>query len=118
MKRILFLMLALIVWSAASTKAQVVIGNSPGALTPHAGAFLDLQSAPYTVEETTYQGKGLLLPRVQLTDENTFGLSGGNQDEAVGMIIYQDGDAIGKGIYLWTKETGQPGKWELIASVE
>ncbi|MDR0863912.1 MAG: hypothetical protein LBO74_03150, partial [Candidatus Symbiothrix sp.] len=64
-----------------------------------------------------YAGKGLLLPKVTLTGVTPFGLSG-DEDEAVGMIIYQDGDAIKKGIYLWTKETGQPGKWELIASVE
>jgi hypothetical protein len=118
MKKMFFLLLALIVLSAASAKAQVAIGNSPGELTPHAGAILDVQSAPYTVGGTTYQGKGLLLPRVQLTDVNTFGLTGGDEDEAVGMIIYQDGDAIDKGIYLWTKETGLPGKWKLIASVE
>jgi hypothetical protein len=118
MKRKIFLALALIILGVASVKAQVVVGNSQGSLTPHAGAILDVQSAPYTVGGTTYQGKGLLLPRVQLTDVNTFGLSGGNQDEAVGMLIYQDGDAIDKGIYLWTKETGLPGKWKLIASVE
>jgi hypothetical protein len=117
MKKTFFLMLTLLFLGAASAKAQVAIGNSPGELTPHAGAILDVQSAPYTVGATTYPGKGLLLPRVQLTDVNTFGLSGGNQDEAVGMIIYQDGDAINKGIYLWTKETGQPGEWKLIASV-
>ncbi|MDR0865474.1 MAG: hypothetical protein LBO74_11160 [Candidatus Symbiothrix sp.] len=117
MKKMFFLVLTLIVWSAASVKAQVTIGNSPGALTPHGGAILDLQSVPYTVEETTYNGKGLLLPRVQLTAVTPFGLSG-DEDEAVGMIIYQDGDAIDKGIYLWTKETGLPGEWKLIASVE
>jgi hypothetical protein len=118
MKKMIFLGLALIVLSAASAKAQVAIGNSPGELTPHAGAILDVQSAPYTVGETPYAGKGLLLPKVQLTDVNTFGLTGGDEDEAVGMIIYQDGDAIDKGIYLWTKETGEPGEWKLIASVE
>jgi hypothetical protein len=118
MKKMIFLMLTLWLLGAASAKAQVVISNSPGELTPHAGAILDLQSIPYTVSATTYQGKGLLLPKVTLPDVNTFGLSGGNQDEAVGMIIYQDGNAISKGIYLWTKESGLPGKWKLIASVE
>ncbi|MDR0864596.1 MAG: hypothetical protein LBO74_06655 [Candidatus Symbiothrix sp.] len=113
MKKNLFLMLLFIVLSVAGAKAQVVISNGSGTLTPHPGAFLDLQS----VEQTPYAGKGLLLPRVELIDVTPFGLSG-DEDEAVGMIIYQDGDTIDKGIYLWTKEAGQPGKWKLVASVE
>jgi hypothetical protein len=111
MKKTVFLWLILIVLGTAGVKAQVAIGSrSIDPLTPHPGAILDLQS---TAEEP----KGLLLPWVEMSDINTFGWSG-NQDDAAGMIIYQKGDQVTKGIYLWIKETGQPGKWELIVSVE
>jgi hypothetical protein len=56
MKKIFFLMLAFLIWSAASMNAQVLIGGD-GTGNPDPSAVLELQSSD----------KGLLLPRVELT---------------------------------------------------
>ena len=87
--------------------AQVTIGSNND---PHKGALLDLKS----------ETKGLLLPRVSLSDVNIFGLdadeTGPNAvSEATGMMIYNTNADIvggnGKGIYVWSGET-----WRLIGT--
>jgi hypothetical protein len=62
MKKMMFLMLTLLIGSAASMNAQVTIGSDEN---PHSGAILDLQSA----------NLGLKLPNVALDNDLTvFGL--------------------------------------------
>ncbi|GHT49973.1 hypothetical protein FACS189440_16610 [Bacteroidia bacterium] len=92
MKKMIFLMLALLVWGAASMNAQVTIGSESE---PHVGAVLDLQST-----------KGLLLPNVWLTDVKTFGLAADDtKGSATGMLVYNTNPAIingqGRGLYVW-----------------
>jgi uncharacterized protein (TIGR02145 family) len=94
MKRMIFLMLALLMLSIASMNAQVTIGSTED---PHPGAVLDLQSS----------NKGLKLPTVSLDDVTEFKLSDKPADaaSATGMMIYNDNEAAvggsGKGIYVW-----------------
>jgi hypothetical protein len=114
MKKFIYQMLLLFVLSTVSANAQVVIGTEDVSLKKHSGSILDLQS----VEKEPYVGKGLLLPVVTLNDTTSFGLNGGDEDKAVGMIVYNTDSAIADGIYLWTKEPDKPGRWVIIASVE
>ncbi|MDR0864461.1 MAG: hypothetical protein LBO74_05960 [Candidatus Symbiothrix sp.] len=104
MKRKIFLALTLIVWSAASANAQVIIGDNTKE--PHAGAILDL--SPLGT-----QNLGLLLPNFAL--QNTTILQLGNSvaetdEDATGMIIYNPTKtgSIEIGIYLWTGTDWKP----------
>ena len=75
--------------------AQVTIGTNND---PHAGAVLDLQST----------SKGLLLPRISLTNVTTFTLDEKGADTAAtakGMVVYNTNANItggaGVGVYVW-----------------
>ena len=100
-KRIYYLVLGLLMTIPGMVNAQVAIGTNED---PHPAAVLDLQS-------TTTPGKGLLLPKVELSDVSSFGL-GGNAARAEGMIVYCPGQNVSAGVYLWTGS-----KWELLFSV-
>jgi uncharacterized protein (TIGR02145 family) len=108
-KKTLFWMPALILLiSAASVNAQVIIGGS-GTDEPHAGAGLDL--SPLGTQKL-----GLLLPNVALTnDAAEFALvaeaTPGQKTDARGMLVYNAADVLdGKGLYLWDGV-----KWQGIA---
>jgi uncharacterized protein (TIGR02145 family) len=92
MKKIFFLMLTLLIVSAASMNAQVTIGSDQD---PHAGAILDLQS-------TTL---GLKLPTVSLKDASLFQLAG-DSTTAIGIIVYNTNPNTkggkGVGLYNWS----------------
>jgi hypothetical protein len=92
MKKMMLLMLTLLIWSAASMKAQVAIGSDKN---PHSGAVLDLQS-------TT---QGLKLPNVALDNDLTvFKLpvtAPSTKEDAKGMYVYNTNPAIGEGVYVW-----------------
>jgi hypothetical protein len=96
MKKMIFLMLTLLIWSAVSMNAQVTIGSSE---LPAASAVLDLN--------TGGTGKlGLLLPLVDLeneTDNYTI------PAPATGLVVYATGDkdvsgdkaGLAAGVYAW-----------------
>jgi hypothetical protein len=91
MKKMFFLMLALLVLGAASMNAQVTIGSDKE---PHAGAVLDLQS----------DNLGLKLPNVSLNDLTVFGLpvtETATAADAKGMYIYNTNTDVGEGVYVW-----------------
>ena len=98
MKKSIFLATLMLFFSSAILTAQVTIGTNED---PHPAAVLDLKS-------TTTPGKGLLLPKVELSNVLFFGL-GGNETKAEGMIVYCPGQYINAGVYLWTGS-----KWELL----
>jgi uncharacterized protein (TIGR02145 family) len=101
MKRMIFLMLALLIVSVASMNAQVTIG---GTTDPHAGAVLDLSPS----------NKGLLLPSVYLDDDSSFTLADENTaSTATGMLVYNLNPDLagGKGVYVWN---GDVLKWVYI----
>jgi hypothetical protein len=102
MKKVLFFALFLIFLGAASVNAQVTIGKN---VAPHPASVLDLRST----------NKGLLLPRVDISDANTFQLSTGREDEAIGLTVYNTNNAMlngqGAGIYAWSGS-----KWMIVSS--
>jgi hypothetical protein len=101
MKKVFFLMLTLLVLSAASVNAQVTIGANTD---PHSGAVLDLQSTM----------QGLKLPTVSLGSLTTFGLplSGtSTAANAKGMYVYNTNTTTGEGTYLWDGS-----QWLLVKS--
>jgi hypothetical protein len=107
-KKVIFCMLALIMTSAVSVNAQVIIGGNE-ADEPHKAAGLDLSLLGK-------QNLGLLLPNVSLVaDAEDFVLVAGADAEqklaATGLIVYNT-DAVlgGAGIYVWTGD-----KWQAIA---
>jgi hypothetical protein len=71
---------------------------------PHPAAILDLQSTD----------KGLLLPRVSLTDTGTFlqTMSDSDKEAAAGLLVFNDGkatpDYLDAGIYIWTGKKWKP----------
>jgi uncharacterized protein (TIGR02145 family) len=89
-KKAIFWMLALWMLSAASVKAQVIIGSLED---PHGGAVLDLSQS---------KGLGLLLPRIFLTNSTEWQLSGAAED-GKGMLVYNTNEDVGngEGIYVW-----------------
>ncbi|GHT02122.1 hypothetical protein FACS189440_17700 [Bacteroidia bacterium] len=99
MKKMIFLMLTLLIWGAASMNAQVTIGSENP---PHAGAILDLQSDTH----------GLLFTRISLTDADVFQLDG-NSDDAIGMTVYNTNtrttNGYGAGLYCWDGS-----KWSMV----
>jgi uncharacterized protein YjdB len=93
-KTTFFLMLTLIMMSAASMHAQVLIGGTETD-NPREGAILDLKS-------TT---QGLILPSVELENIGKFQLA---DTPAEGMTVYNSNDKTtggsGKGIYVWNED--------------
>jgi hypothetical protein len=109
-KKTIFWMPALILLiSAASVNAQVVIGGGESQ-EPHTGAVLDL--SPLGTDKL-----GLLLPNVALgSSAGDFALVAGANGEqksaATGLIVYntkEDGWCVA-GLYVWTGE-----EWKAIA---
>ena len=79
--------------STGNVLAQQGIGTN----TPHRSAALQIDS----------QNKGLLIPRVNITDENSSNPISGNVPE--GLMVYNKGEVTGsiaKGFYYWAS-----GKW-------
>ena len=89
----MFLLLLTISGAVNNVNAQVTIGAAD---TPHPGAVLDLR--------TTAGAKGLLLPKVSISDANVFQLDG-SAAQAVGMTVYNTNAGItngkGVGVYVW-----------------
>jgi uncharacterized protein (TIGR02145 family) len=100
-KNSFYLMLALVMMSAASVNAQVLIGGTASDV-PHSGAILDLTSG-------RNNNLGLLLPNVELSDDaSEFALvpvgtaTGDIKQTATGMIVYNTAYVLkGAGIYVW-----------------
>ncbi|UVD79698.1 hypothetical protein NWE55_16505 [Myroides albus] len=98
------------------------------ALTLSFGAFAQIgtgfgtkKPSPAAILEVKSENKGVLIPRIELKDLNTFGLAADTKDE--GMLIYNSTEVkdasnvvtIGIGFYYWTnKPTG--GQWEKVTS--
>jgi uncharacterized protein (TIGR02145 family) len=93
-KRTFFLMLMLIMMSAASVNAQVTIGSTDD---PHGGAVLDLSKA-------NGEHAGFLLPRISLENVATWQI-GGDKSLGIGMVVYNTNNSVaggdGIGIYIW-----------------
>ena len=107
MKKILFLMLSLLLWSAANVVAQVRIGGTGD---PQEAAVLDL-NADNNATPTGNKG-ALALPRVSLTAVDAMLNS---TTPLNGMMVYHTGTALdGAGIYVWTG--GASGKWTKVNS--
>ncbi|MDM1367062.1 hypothetical protein [Myroides marinus] len=95
----------------ATTYAQVVPGVGIGTPLPAQSAMLEIDSAD----------KGVLIPRVTISDLKAYGLAGGVAVE--GMLVFNNtakvdpADAnknlINKGFHYWSATTNQ---WELITS--
>jgi hypothetical protein len=94
MKKMFFLGLTLIVMSAVSANAQVLIGGNGTTDEPHAGAILDLSK---TI------GKGLLLPKVDLQGLDVFTVAGQEEGASgAGMLVYNTAETWGEpGVYVW-----------------
>jgi hypothetical protein len=109
-KKVFSLVLTLLILSAASVNAQVIIGGDES-LEPHTGAILDL--SPLGTKKL-----GVLLPNVELSaDAADFVLSDdatdGQKSAACGMIIFNTAaNPNGPGLYVWTGT-----EWKIIASV-
>jgi hypothetical protein len=109
-RKVIFWMSALILLiSAASVNAQVIIGGNE-IQEPHAGAVLDL--SPLGTQKL-----GLLLPNVELgTAAADFALvtdaTPGQKSAAIGLIVYntKQGGWCVAGLYVWTGD-----KWKAIA---
>ncbi|GHT04963.1 hypothetical protein FACS189440_01460 [Bacteroidia bacterium] len=105
MKQKIFLMLTLLIWSAASMNAQVNIGSTDG---PQPGAILDLSQGS--------QKLGLILPNVPLATVGAWQLDAGTGVE--GTVVYNTnenlldaaGSKIGKGIFVWIGNGWQAAK--------
>ncbi len=79
--------------------AQMKVGDNPTVINP---------AAMFEVESTN---KGILLPRIFIRDENSFGLVGNKAID--GMFIFNTNPALegGVGMYYWAKS-----KWNFIQS--
>lgn len=95
MKKVFYVMLAVLLASTVSMNAQVTIGSTED---PHDGAVLELKSAD----------KGLLLPRVKLDAADKWTIEGKaiGGDPINGMIVFNTGTALDEGLYVWVN-----GKW-------
>jgi hypothetical protein len=107
-QKMIFLALTLLIWSAASVKAQVIIGGNE-TQDPHESAILDL--SPLGTQKL-----GVLLPNVELgTTATDFVLADDASEEqktaARGMVVYYKGSNLqGSGLYVWTGS-----KWIVVA---
>ncbi|MDR1962572.1 MAG: hypothetical protein LBQ50_02200 [Planctomycetaceae bacterium] len=92
MKKMIFLMLTLLILSAASMNAQVNIGSVND---PHKGAILDLSQSELNL--------GLLFPKVYLFSTRDFTLPVDEGVDATGMVIYNNNAGLsgGVGLYFW-----------------
>ena len=91
MKKVLFLTLFLMIFGAASVKAQVRIGGN-GA--PHGAAILDLNA-----DDANNGTKTLALPRVSLTSTAD---KMGNVELLSGMLVYNtSAGGLSEGVYYW-----------------
>jgi uncharacterized protein (TIGR02145 family) len=103
--KLFYLVLALVITSAASVNGQVLIGEN-GTGKPHKGAILELSPGQNNL--------GLLLPNVQLSgDANEFVLKPGveNQEKqaAAGMLVYNTSYFLkGPGLYVWNGASWMP----------
>ncbi len=101
MRKMIYLMLALLMIGAVSMNAQVTIGSQND---PHTGAVLDLQST----------NKGLLLPNVSLQNVNSLNPLTGDLQKAKGMIVYNTNPDVvngsGVGLYIW-----DGAKWRTVS---
>jgi hypothetical protein len=91
-KKAIFLMLALIMMSAASVNAQVTIGSMND---PHKGAILDMSQSE--------SGFGVLFPKVYLFNTKEFSLPVDEGIDAKGMMVYNSNASLpcGLGFYAW-----------------
>jgi uncharacterized protein (TIGR02145 family) len=105
-QHVFFLMLVLVMISAASVNGRVLIGGSETD-EPHGGAILDLASG-------RQNNLGLLLPNVQLTGEaSEFVLVPTAEDPekqaATGMLVYNTSYFLkGPGLYVWNGASWMP----------
>ncbi|GHS96514.1 hypothetical protein FACS189421_01700 [Bacteroidia bacterium] len=92
MKKMIFLMLTLLIWGAASMNAQVNIGSTDA---PHKGAILDLSKSN--------SESGVLLPRVYLFNVKQFQLPADEGMDPTGMLVYNTNSSLsdGVGLYAW-----------------
>jgi len=91
MRKVLFLLLLLVIFGAASVSAQVRIGGDEA---PNAAAVLDLN-----VDDTNTGTKGLALPRVNFSS-NTAQITSGVPN-LTGMLVYNTNTTLGVGVYYW-----------------
>ncbi|MDR0681486.1 MAG: hypothetical protein LBG15_06525 [Dysgonamonadaceae bacterium] len=101
-QKMIFLALTLLIWSAANVNAQIVISDNETPLEVYDGAILALVS----------ESKGLLLPQVELPGLKTWGLAE-ESEPADGMLVYNTGTQLEKGIYLWYGKV-----WNLVVKVK
>jgi hypothetical protein len=92
---VLFVLLCLIATSTMQAQVAISPANSSDNTT-HAGAVLKLVSNG---------SQGLLLPTVNLTNASTWGLGGSSTD---GMVVYNRGNSIPKGFYVWIESRWRP----------
>jgi len=83
----------------SKVQAQMKVGDNPTVINP--GAMFEVEST----------NKGILLPRIFIRDENSFGLVGNTAID--GMFIFNTNPALegGVGMYYWAKS-----KWNFIQS--
>ncbi|MDR2854020.1 MAG: hypothetical protein LBV31_01800, partial [Prevotellaceae bacterium] len=97
----LILTAALFAATVMGVNAQVTIGSGTP---PHAGALLELTNA--TAATNGYSTKGLLLPRVALS--NATAALPGDAATAKGMVVYNitedPENGLTEGLYIWTEE--------------
>jgi hypothetical protein len=100
----IFLMGALVIISVANVKAQVTIGSS--VLDANPGSLLDLKE--YSSDQSVTSTRGMMLPRVRLTDLNELYpmLQSPSNDEEkaahIGLTVYNVGKSWEpSGIYVW-----------------
>lgn len=90
---------AVLLFSSGSLFSQVKIGSNPGTI--NANSLLELES-------TT---KGLLPPRVTLTDVSSYSPLSATIVE--GMLVYNNGGTLSKGFYVWSGSV-----WKKLESTE
>lgn len=95
----LLAMLCVFFMHPSKLHAQMKVGDNPTVINP---------AAMFEVESTN---KGILLPRIFIRDENSFGLVGNTAID--GMFIFNTNPALdgGIGMYYWAKS-----KWNFIQS--
>ncbi|MDR0547400.1 MAG: hypothetical protein LBG77_07455 [Dysgonamonadaceae bacterium] len=103
MKRKIYQILFLLVWSVAGANAQVRIGSVND---PHPGAVLDLNA-----DDTKPGSLGFLLPRVSLSNTTDWQLAGNNP--VIGMMVYNFNSVIAEGLYVWA---GSASGWVALAA--
>jgi len=112
-KRTNYLLLALVIYLAQiiPLSAQVTIGSG---LDPNQGSILDLKEYKPDANNTTSK-KGLLLPRVNLTEKNTLvdidptNSTRPDTDTHIGLTVYNINkcDLEGAGVYVWMGDQWQ-----------